>query len=289
MFATPGRLNIFRIRESRPSLPTELAPNPLPHPRVHNACMHTPAALQHRGQSFPAWRNVGEVEVTEFPPLSCHLLATRSWLPEAAWAGKGSKRGSGLLLLAQEQSQQLQSCCEVMPGTACVFLQVETDSGRVGWQPQPQRACRENTRPAACAPAPPCQALGACSQVGILASSVPELPHSPGRAFHRELCGLGLASPGLEPLCPGVVDLLRRVQKAPEKPAGAGAWHQPPAPQALSRPGGVASRFSLAAAPAWARSMLWPFAMVGDFAIVSRRARQEEWATPAIHCPFHKG
>lgn len=104
---------------------------------------------------------MGEAEVTEFPPLSCHLLATCSWLLEAAWAGKGSKRGSGLLLLAQEQSQQLQSCCEVMPGAACVFLQVETDLGRVGWQPQPQRACREkSTRTTTYTPAPPCQAWG---------------------------------------------------------------------------------------------------------------------------------
>jgi hypothetical protein len=59
--------------------------------------------------SSPAGRNAGEVEVIEFPPLSCHLLATCTWLLEAAWAGKGSKKGSGLLLLAQKQSQQLQS------------------------------------------------------------------------------------------------------------------------------------------------------------------------------------
>ena len=59
-------------------------------------------------KSSPAWRNAGEVEVTEFPLLSCHLLATCGQLLEAAWAGKGSKRGSGLLLLAQESSQQLQ-------------------------------------------------------------------------------------------------------------------------------------------------------------------------------------
>lgn len=83
-------------------------------------------------KSSPAGRNSGEGEVMEFPLLSCHLLATCARLPEAAWAGKGSKGGSGLLLLAQERSQQLQACCEVMPGAAQVFLQVETDSGRVG-------------------------------------------------------------------------------------------------------------------------------------------------------------
>lgn len=260
MFGTPGRLDMFR-KSPDPVCPPSLLPS---HTHTHVCTTHActrPVSFSTAGQSSPAWRNVGEVEVTEFPPLSCHLLATRSWLPEAAWAGKGSKRGSGLLLLAQEQSQQLQSCCEVMPGAACVFLQVETDSGRVGWQPQPQRACRENTRPAACAPAPPCQALGPAVRWASWPHLYPELPRSPGRAFRREHCGPGPASPSLEPLCPGAVDLLRRVQKAPEKPAGAGAWHQPPAPQALSRPGGVASRFSLAAAPAWARSMLWPFAM----------------------------
>lgn len=94
-------------------------------------------------KSSPAGRNSGEVEVIEFPPLSCHLLATCAQLREAAWAGKGSKRGSGLLLLAQERSQQLQACCEVMPGAARVFLQVETDSGRVGWQLQPWRTHEE--------------------------------------------------------------------------------------------------------------------------------------------------
>lgn len=256
---TPGRLGIF-TKSPDPVCPPSLLPS---HAHAHVCTAHActrPVSFGTAGQSSPARRNVGEVEVTEFPPLSCHLLATRSWLPEAAWAGKGSKRGSGLLLLAQEQSQQLQSCCEVMPGAACVFLQVETDSGRVGWRPQPQRARRENTRPAACAPAPPCQASGPAVRWARWPHLYPELPRSPGRAFRREHCGLGPASPRLQPLCPGAVDLPRRVQKAPEKPAGAGAWHRPPAPQALSRPGAVASRFSLAAAPAWARSMLWPFA-----------------------------
>lgn len=99
--------------------------------------------FQAADKSSPAGRNSGEVEVIEFPPLSCHLLATCARLREAAWAGKGSKRGSGLLLLAQERSQQLQACCEVMPGAARVFLQVETDSGRAGWQLQPWRTHEE--------------------------------------------------------------------------------------------------------------------------------------------------
>lgn len=179
---TPGHLNIFRIGESRPSVPTELCSCPMPTPMC--ACMSArtrPVSFSTAVQPSPAGRNAGEVEVTEFPPLSCHLLATCGWLLEAAWAGKGSARGSGLLLLAQEQSQQLQSCCEVMPGAACVFLQVEADSGRVGWQPQPQRACREKSTGAAAwtaawTPAPPCQASGACHQVGALASPVLPAP-----------------------------------------------------------------------------------------------------------------
>lgn len=137
---TPGCLNVFGIEESRPSLPTELcSPVPRRHPCVHTRT-HMHVSFRKAVQSSPAWRNAGETEVTEFPSLSCHLLATCGWLLEVAWAGKGSERGSGLLLLAQEQSQQLQSCCEVMPGAAGVFLQAKTDSGRVGWQPQPWRA-----------------------------------------------------------------------------------------------------------------------------------------------------
>lgn len=42
-------------------------------------------------KSSPAGRNSGEVEVIEFPPLSCHLLATCARLREAAWAGKEAK------------------------------------------------------------------------------------------------------------------------------------------------------------------------------------------------------
>lgn len=56
---TPGRLNIFRIKESRPSLPTELAPIPLPHPRVHNPRMHTPGVLQHSRSVLPSLEECG--------------------------------------------------------------------------------------------------------------------------------------------------------------------------------------------------------------------------------------
>lgn len=71
-----------------------------------------------------------------------------------------------------------------MPGAACVFLQVETDSGRVGWQPQPQRACRENSTATSClGPTPSRQDLGASCQVGIQASSGPRASSTPGRAI----------------------------------------------------------------------------------------------------------
>lgn len=94
-----------------------------------------------------------------------------SQLLEAAWAGKGSTRGSGLFLLAQEQSQPLQSCCEVMPGAVCVLLQVETDSSWAGWQPELWRAYRENnTTTGSPGPGPfPLGLWGVYSQVGILA------------------------------------------------------------------------------------------------------------------------
>lgn len=169
-------------------------------------------------QSSPAWRNAGEVEVIEFPPLSCHLLATCGWLLEAAWAGKGSERGSGLPLLAQEQSQQLQSCCEVMPGAAGAFLQAETDSGRVGWQPQQRRAGRENiTRTAACAPAPPCQTLGPAARWASWPHLYPELSCSSGRALHREHWRLGLASPGLSAPLPRCCGPAETGSEAPER------------------------------------------------------------------------
>lgn len=48
-----------------------------------------------------------------------------------------------------------------MPGAACVFLQVETDLGRVGLQPQPQRARWENGTAKDClCPSPTLPGLG---------------------------------------------------------------------------------------------------------------------------------
>lgn len=210
---TPGCLNVFGIEESGPSLPTELcSPVPRRHPCVHTRT-HMHVSFRKAVQSSPARRNAGETEVTEFPPLSCHLLATCGWLLEVAWAGKGSERGSGLLLLAQEQSQQLQSCCEVMPGAAGVFLQAETDSGRVGWQPQPWRAGRESTRTLCLYPNPSLPDLGACSQMGICTLS----SLAPFRAFHREHWRLGLASPGLSAPLPRCCGPAETGSEAPER------------------------------------------------------------------------
>lgn len=154
------------------------------HVRKHT-CTHTHGVLQSRGSILPSLEECRRGRGHRVPPLPCHLLATCGWLLEAAQAGKGSERGSSLLYLAQERSQQLQSHCEVMPGAACVFLQVETDSGRVGWQPQPRRAHRENNTTTGCwAPALPHQVLGAWGQVGILAAVCPKLPSFLGRGVH---------------------------------------------------------------------------------------------------------
>lgn len=233
---------------------------------------------------------MGEVEVTEFPPLSCHLLATRSWLPEAAWAGKGSKRGSSLLLLAQEQSQQLQSCCEVMPGAACVFLQVETDSGRVGWQPQPQRACRENIRSAASAPAPPCQALGP----SVRWASWPHPYQAPKLSWE----GIPLRTLGAGPGLPQSRAPLPRCC-GPAETGSEGAretswsWGLAPAPGSPGPlpPWRSCIKVLISSCPRLGaeHALAICHELVGDFATVSRRARQEEWATTATHCPFHKG
>lgn len=141
-------------------------------------------------ESSPTGRNSGEVEVTEFPPLSCHLLATCAQLREAAWAGKGSKRGSGLLLLAQERSQQLQACCEVMPGAAHAFLQVETDSGRVGWQPQPWRTHEEQYQSYLLCLSPSSPGLRGL-ELGCPIPFVPSVPVPPKSAFHWDPWVLG--------------------------------------------------------------------------------------------------
>lgn len=142
-------------------------------------------------------------------PLGNRWLASRS-----AMGRKRKRRGSGLLLLAQEQSQQLQSCCEVMPGAAGVFLQAETDSGRVGWQPQPWRACREITRTLCLYPNLSLPDLGGLQSDGHL---YPELSCSLGRAFHREHWRLGLASPGLSAPLPRCCGPAETGSEAPER------------------------------------------------------------------------
>lgn len=65
-----------------------------------------------------------------------------------------------------------------------------------------------------------------------------------------------------DPLCPGVEDLPRRVQRRQRETS----WSQslapsPPLPKPSPALAAVAPSLSLAAAPAWARSMLWAFAM----------------------------
>lgn len=73
------------------------------------------------------------------------------------------------------------------------------------------------------------------------------------------------ARPGLpvsEPLCPGVVDLLRQVQKAPErKQLEREPGTQPPAPQALSCPGCSCIRALISSCPRLGAEHLWAFAM----------------------------
>lgn len=82
-----------------------------------------------------------------------------------------------------------------MPGAACVFLQVETDLGRVGWQPQPQRARWENGTAKDClCPSPTLPGLGVekgwgrdegagCGPVGTLASPGPGPSGSAGNSI----------------------------------------------------------------------------------------------------------
>lgn len=93
------------------------------------------------------------------------------------------------------------------------------------------------------------------------------LPCSPGRVFYRGHCGLGemlraRPPPVSDPLCPGVEDLPRRVQRRQRETSW--SWSlapSPPLPKPSPALAAVAPRLSLAAAPAWARSMLWAFAM----------------------------
>lgn len=192
--------------------------------------------------SSPAGRNAGEIEVTEFPLISCRLLATRAQFLEEAWAGKGSKRGSGLLLLAQKPSQQLQSHCEVMPGAARELLQVETDSG-------PKR--RGHARRAGCpCPAPLRRASGGLELVHP-AWSVPQAPVPPRRATHQELQALS-RSWRMRPSPPWSLTSLPRCCRpaetgsggASEEAAGAEAGTQLRSSTALAHPGCSCTRGS---------------------------------------------
>lgn len=126
-----------------------------------------------------------------------------------------------------------------MPGAARVFLQVETDSGRVGWQPQPWRTQKNNTR-AICLclcpsspdfrvqPCPICTLSSWTPQDWIPPGSLGAGQDSEGKAHHPwSMTSLprccGLAETGLE--------------GAREEPAGTGAWHPAPSSRPLSCPG----------------------------------------------------
>lgn len=97
--------------------------------------------------------------------------------------------------------------------------------------------------------------------------------------------------PVSQPLCPGVVDLLRRVQRRQRETSW--SWGLAPSP---SSPGPLPPWCScikvlISSCPRLGaeHALAICHEAVGDFATVSRRARQEERATPAIRCPFPKG
>lgn len=107
---------------------------------------------------------------------------------------------------------------------------------------------------------------------GVRWASRPRLsraPWLPRRVFHQEHCRLGgklrarLGLPPVsEPLYPCVEDLPGWVQRCQRE----SSWSRslapsPPLPKASPALAAVTPRPSLAAAPAWARSMLWLFAM----------------------------
>lgn len=140
---------------------------------------------------------------------------------------------------------------------------------RAGWGGSPSReghVGRTTLQLVACAPAPPRQALGAWGQVGVLASSVLsslallEQYSIKDTAAGWNAEGQAWPPPVSEPLCPGVLDLPRRVQRRQRETS----WSRslapsPPLPKPSPALAAVVPRLSLAAAPTWARR-LWIFA-----------------------------
>lgn len=172
---------------------------------------------------------------------------------------------------------------------------------RAGWGGSPSReghVGRTTLQLVACAPAPPRQALGAWGRVGVLASSVlSSLALLEEYSVKDTAAGWnaeGQAWPPLvsEPLCPGVLDLLRRVQRRQRETS----WSRslapsPPTSQALSRPGCSCTKALISSCPRLGAEQALDICheAVGNFATVSRRAGQEEWASLAIHCAFATG
>ena len=140
-----------------------------------------------------------------------------------------------------------------------------------GWLPVPQ-------------PPSPARPWGAHGPVGILASPGPRASSTAGIEFHGEpwqdAKGKAWPPPVSEPLCPGVVDLPRQVQKAPERnQLELEPGIQPPrAPQALSRPGCSCITLLISGCPHLGveHALGICHEAVGNCATVSGRAEREE-------------
>lgn len=174
-----------------------------------------------------------------------------------------------------------------MPGAARVFLQVETDSGRVGWQPQPWRTYEEQCRSYLLESRPILARLqgsgvGVPSPICTLSSCAPQghIPlGSPGHwARFRGQGPPSLVNDLSAQVFRTCRDGFRRRQRGT---IWSGARHQLPAPRLSPALAAAAPRLLLAAAPARAEHTLGLcHEAVGNFATVSRRVEQEEGASP---------
>lgn len=180
-------------------------------------------------------------------------------------------------------------CCEVMPGAACVFLQVETDLGRVGWQPQPQRARWENSTAKGClCPSPTLPGLGVRAGgagEGLWSGGHPGLTwtwtfwlcweqysvEKPSRMLGARPGLPGSLSPSAQVLWT-CRDGFRRRQR--ETSWSRSLASSPPAPQALSCPGCSCIKLLISSCPRLGAEHALGICheAVGNFATVSRRA-----------------
>lgn len=150
-------------------------------------------------------------------------------------------------------------------------------------------------RPAACAPAPPRQALGASGQVVILVS--PELPAPLGEYSIENTAGRKLrARPGLSQSLSPSAQVLWTCRDGFRRRQRETSWNwslapSPPAPQALSRPGCSCIKLLISSCPRLGAEHALGIChkAAGNFATVSTRVEQEEGASPAVLCPFPKG